>query len=182
MVTLLIIAAAAAVAGAATAGTSAYMQNQNAQAQAKSQRKMAEWQQQVDEQQADAARKQVRLKAQRMLNAQASKAGGAGVVSAEGSLLENQLEAASLSQYEEDLAAYNHELSSQTHGFEGKLFRNQEKRLKDQAWLNVGLATTSSLAGSASSIASSYGSGGKGGSVATQRTGGTLSAGGEYIG
>jgi hypothetical protein len=140
----IVVAAVAAVA----AGAGAYMQAEEAKAQAKSQRRMAEWQQEVEQQQSEAARKQVRLKSQRFLDAQASKAGRAGVVAGEGSLLESQLEAASLAQYEEDLAAFTHELGAKTHGFEAKLFRNQQKRIQANQWVGVTLATASSAASS----------------------------------
>src|SRR5262245_59382580 len=138
-ITAAIIAAAAVAAVAA--GASAYMASENAARQAKARKNMADWQQKVEDQQADAARKQARLKADRMLNAQASKAGGAGVVAGEGSLLTDQLEAASLAQYEEDLAAYGHELNSQTHGFESKLFGDEYHHIKSQQPYAVGLAT-----------------------------------------
>ena len=94
--TILIAGLVAAAVAAASAGAQMYMQSEAQAAQASQQRKMAEWQQQAEADQAEAARKQVRLRAQRYLNAQASKAGGAGVVAGEGSLLVNQLEAASL--------------------------------------------------------------------------------------
>src|SRR2546422_9798072 len=112
---------------------------------------MSEWQQQAEADQAEAARKQVRLRAQRYLNAQASKAGGAGVVAGEGSLLVNQLEAASLSQYEEDLAAMGHEINSKTHGFEAKLFRQSQNRIESNEWIGVGIAAGSSAASSLAS-------------------------------
>lgn len=157
----------AAVVAAVAAGASAYMTVDAQKDAAKQQRKMSEWQQETEAKQAEASRKQVRLRAQRMLNAQASKAGGAGVVAGEGSLLADQLEAASLAQYEEDLAAYGHELAGQTRGFEGKLFRATEKKLARTQWVGTGLA----VAGSASSSASSYYGGrssGTGQTVATQ--------------
>ena len=176
---IIIVAAVAAVA----AGASAYMASENAQAQAKAQRNMADWQEKVEEQQAEAARKQVRLKAQRMLNAQASKAGGAGVVAGEGSLLTDQLEAASLSQYEEDLAGYSHELGAQTHRFESKLFRNQLNRIKSQEWIGVGLAAGGSAASSYSSYLNRTGGSGNGsGTGSTGTTVATSGAGGGGFG
>jgi len=168
--TAIIIAAAVA---AVAAGASAYMASEAAADQAKSQKRMADWQEKVENQQAEAARKSVRLKAQRMLRSQASKAGGAGVAAGEGSLLTNQLEAASLSQYDEDLAAYSHELAGQTRGYESKLFKHQLSRIESQKWLSVGLASASSAASSYSSYSSKGSSGGqttttpKGSTVAT---------------
>jgi hypothetical protein len=146
-----IAAVVAAVVAAAAAGASTYMASEQQAQQARDQRKMADWQQRVEAEQAEAARKQVQLRAQRHLNAQAAKAGGAGVVSGEGSLLIDQLEAASLSQYEEDLAAYGHQMNSATHGFESKLFKRRESEIRaNQGW-QVGLATGSSLLSSYSS-------------------------------
>jgi hypothetical protein len=138
----IIVAAVAAIA----AGGSAYMQSENAAAQARDARKRADWQRTVEEQQAEAARKQARMKAQRHLNAQAAKAGGAGVVAGEGSLLVDQLEAASMAQYEEDLAAYGHQLGAQGHGFESKLFKTQESRITGTMPYAVGLSAGSAAA------------------------------------
>jgi len=103
MATTAIIIAAAVTAVAAGAG--AYMQSESAAAQVKAAERRSDWQQQVELQQTEVARRQVQAKTHRMLNAQASKAGNAGVVAGEGSLLTDQLESASLAQYDEDLAA-----------------------------------------------------------------------------
>jgi hypothetical protein len=161
---------AAAVVAAVVAGTGAYMASEARQQQVDDQKKMSRWQQDVEEQQAAAVRKQVRLKAERHLNAQAARAGGAGVVAAEGSLLVNQLEAASLAQYEEDLAAYGHDLSALTRGYETKLFKNQARRLRSTQYAEVGL---SAAAAGSSAYASGIGSTPKsttGNTVATSGT------------
>lgn len=134
----------AAAVAAVAAGASAYMQSQQQQAAARAQRNQARFQEESEKQQAEAARKQVRLRAQRFLNAQAAKAGAAGVVAGEGSLLVNQLEAASLAQYEEDLAAFGHELQSTTRGFEARLFKAQERSIRSNRGISTGLAFTGS--------------------------------------
>jgi hypothetical protein len=112
----------------------------------------------------------VRLKAQRLLNAQAAKAGKAGVVAGEGSLLINQAEAASLAQYEEDLAAYGHELQANMHGYQSRL-------LKANAPGAGTMAVETALA-AGSSAASSYSSYGYGGN---KGRGGSIATGGDYM-
>jgi hypothetical protein len=170
----------AAVVAAVAAGASTYMaseaaaeQNREQSRMAKRQAEVAQWQKEVEEQQAESARKQTRLKAQRMLNSQAAKAGAAGVVAGEGSLLVNQLDAASLAQYEEDLAAYGHklnaqgaEITSESHTFESRLFKARASNIEANMPLNVGL---SAAAAGASSYASSY-KGSSGSTVATQKS------------
>jgi sortase (surface protein transpeptidase) len=131
------------------AGASAYMQSESSAEQSRNQKKAAEMQAQAEQAQGESARKNARLKAQRHLNAQASKAGGAGVVAGEGSLMVNQLEAASLAQYEEDLAAYGHEISSNLYGYQANLFGHQARR---QSGMSVPLG----LLAAGSSAASSY--------------------------
>jgi hypothetical protein len=189
IVAAVIVAAVAAVA----AGASAYMASEQQAQAAKTAKKQARWQQEVEQwnkdakmKEAEAARKQQRLKASRLLNAQASKAGRAGVVAGEGSLLANQLEAASLAQYEEDLAAYESEVGAQVHGirkttagFEESIFKGQEKSIRQNQWIGVTLATV----GSAASSYSSYG-GKTGGSGSYQRASspsGASSVGGSQI-
>ena len=157
---LLIAAGIAAVA----AGTAAYLQSEEAARQRRSAAKMAELQQQAEDANAEAARKNSRLKSRRMLNAQASKAGGAGVVAGEGSLFVNQMEAASLAQYEEDLAAYGHEINSNLYGYQSKLFKNDARRIQGSA------VYTSLLAGAQAGASTYFSGGGKiggGGTVAT---------------
>jgi len=156
MATVLVILAAAAVVSAAAAGYSAYAANEARQDAAKQNKKVARWQQEVEEAQSQAARKQVELKSRRFLNQQSARAGGAGVAAGEGSLLVNQMEAASLAQYEADLAAYGHDLSAQTHGFESRLFKRQQVRAQNSMYAEVGVATGGSLAGSTGSIATGY--------------------------
>src|SRR5262245_25907440 len=159
-----------AVVAAAAAGASTYMASEQAASQARDQRRRAQWQQKIEEDQAAAARRQVELRAQRHLNAQAAKAGGAGVVAGESSLLVDQLEAASMSQYEEDLAAFGHELASKTHGFESKLFKRQERDIRAtepySIGISAGVAGASSYYGSMSKSSTPKGSGT---TVATQK-------------
>jgi hypothetical protein len=146
-----------------------YMQSEQAAEQAKQEKKRADWQQQVEAQQSDAARKQARIRSQRRLDAQASKAGGAGVVAGEGSLLVDQLEAASMAQYEEDLAAYSHDLNAKTAGFESKLFKQRYQTIKAYQPWEVGLTTLST--GVSTYYGMSSKSGGSGKTVATQKQG-----------
>jgi hypothetical protein len=167
----IVAAVIVAAVAAAAAGYSAYQQSEAQAYQAKQQKKMAQWQQQVEEwnadladKEAEAARKQARLKSSRLLNAQAARAGRAGVVDGEGSLLVSQMEAASMAQYEEDLAAFGkkmeakgHRINATTSGFEASLFKGQEKYIRRNQALNVTVATVGSLA-------SSYGSYSGGGS------------------
>jgi len=158
----IVAAIVVAAVAAAAAGYSAYANSEQAAYAAKQQRKMSEWQQQVEEwnadvaeKEAEAARKQARLKSQRLLNAQAARAGRAGVVAGEGSLLVSQMEAASLAQYDEDLAAFSkkleakgHRINATTSGFEGSLFKGQEKYIRSNQWIGVTVATASSAASS----------------------------------
>ena len=67
MATTAIIIAAAVTAVAAGAG--AYMQSESAAAQVKAAERRSDWQQQVELQQAEVARRQVQAKTHRMLNA-----------------------------------------------------------------------------------------------------------------
>ena len=160
----------AAVIAAAAAGASAYMASEEAARQQRQQAKMAQMQEEAEANQALAARKNSRLKSQRMLRSQASKAAGSGVVAGEGSLFANQMEAASLSQYEEDLAAYGHEITSGLYGYQAKLFKSNAKRIASRA------PYTSALAGAQAGASTYFGGGGSfgGRTVATSGGGGTL--------
>jgi hypothetical protein len=170
----------AVVVAAAAAGASAYMASEAQADAAREQKKMArrqaevaDWQKKAEEQQAEAARKQARLRASRILNSQASKAGAAGVVASEGSLLTNQMEAASLAQYDEDLAAYSHrlnaagaEITADTHRYESRIFGARAANIKANQWLNVGISAAG--AGASAYTSSGMGRSGGGGTVATQ--------------
>ncbi len=94
---------------------------------------MAQLQEQAELANAEAQRKNSKLKSQRFLNSQASKAAKSGVVAGEGSLFENQMEAASMSQYEADLAAYGHEISSNLYGYQAKLFKSDARSTMQMA-------------------------------------------------
>ncbi|MGH6692026.1 MAG: hypothetical protein ACREF4_15260, partial [Gammaproteobacteria bacterium] len=128
-------------------------------------------------------REQVVEQARRMLNKQGSQAGMAGVVAFEGSLLENQLEAASLAEYNAQLAEmeprmdamrlrrggqvaeFRGELSAGLNDFQSKLFRGRASESKTYG----GYATIASgAAAGVSGAASFYTAGAFGGGGATR--------------
>ena len=162
--TLATIAIIAAVVAAGAAGYGAYASNEAAQDQAKAQKRAARQQAEAETAAGEARRKQARMKYERFRDTQRSRAGAAGVVVGEGSLLEGQMEAAQLAQYEADLAAYGHELSSQRASFEEKIFGWRARKLADSQYMNTGIAVGSSLASSyLSGAGKGLGGGGGGG-------------------
>lgn len=146
------------------AGAGAYLQSEAAADANRQQKRSAELQADAEQKQGEAARKNARMRAERHLRSQASKAGGAGVVAGEGSLLALQMEAGSLAQYEEDLAAFGHEIRSNLHGFEAKLFGRQA-RINSSQSLTLGLLAAGGTAGAGAGKL-----GGSGKTAATQES------------
>jgi hypothetical protein len=159
----------AAVVAAAAAGAGMYMQSEAQAAQQRSAAKLARLQEEAELANAEAARKNSKLKSDRFLRSQMSKAGKAGVVAGEGSLFVNQMEAASLAQYEEDLAARGHEIDSRRYGYEAKLFNHGARATMARAPYSALVSGAAAGFGTYSAGGGSYGFG-SGSTVATQRS------------
>lgn len=156
MAVAITVAIVAAVVAAAAAGYGSYASSQAAAQNARMQKKAAQLQAEQEAAAGEARRKQIALKHKRFAASARARAGGSGVFVGEGSLLEGQMEAANLAEYEAQLAAYPHELASQRASFESKIFGVQQRRAEDSA---LSGAVISGVGAGASSLASSYGSG-----------------------
>jgi len=132
-----------------------YMQSQAAAEQADAQKKAARQQAEAEAAAGEARRKQVLYNAQRQEKSMLGRQGAAGVQIDEGSLLENEMAFASAAEYDAQLAAYPHALASQAADYQSKLFGYSANRARSMAWVNTGLAVTSSLASSYGSYGSS---------------------------
>lgn len=164
MSVILIAAIAAAVVAAAAAGYGAYSQNEAAQQQAKAQKRAARQNEEAEAAAGKARRKQAEAKYERYRDSQRSRAGAAGVFAGEGSLLEGQMEAANLAEYDAALAEYPHQLAENRANFEKKIFGWQARNLASTQLTGTVIATGSSLASSYGSVAKAYSGGGGGGS------------------
>lgn len=163
--TAAIVSAVAIAASAAAAGYSAYQaseaqaddaraRKQDARAQAFASKMHAD----AEAEAAEARRQQVQLQYQRHRDSQRSKAAAAGVSISSGSLLEGQMEAAALAEYEAQLAEHPHQIQSQASRYQEKLFgwRASTVRPGPNTALNVGIATGSSLAAGYGSFYKDY--------------------------
>jgi len=119
-------------------------------------------------------REQTEEHTRRMLRRQGSQAGVAGVVAFEGSLLENQLEAASLGEYNAQLAemepkqdaerlrrgagmtTFRGGLSASLNEFQGKLFRNRAGETEKYGMYSTIATGLSASATGATSLAKAY--------------------------
>jgi len=157
MATAAIVAAIViAVVAAAAASYATYSANQAAQQQAKLAKKAATQRAEAEAAAGAARRRQAELRAKRFQEQQRSRAGAAGVRVGEGSLLEGQMEAASLAEYDAQLAEYPHQLAEQKDRFEAKIFGFKQRQLQENLWKDTVISGV--LAGG-SSLASSYGKG-----------------------
>jgi hypothetical protein len=145
---LSVLAIVAAVVSAAATAYGTYAAQQAQAQQAKAAQRAAQMQADAEAAAAEARRRQKKAEAERFLRSQLSRAGAAGVQIGEGSLLEGQMEAASLAEYEANLAAYPHVLSSQRESYRSKIFGLEARRASSGALLNSAIAGFSSLAAS----------------------------------
>jgi type II secretory pathway pseudopilin PulG len=149
--------------GVLAAGGAAYMQSEAAAEQARGQKRMAKHQAEAERAAGDARRRQVEFDTQRKMRSFRSREAAAGVQIGEGSLLEQEMQFASDSEYAAQIAQYPHTVRADIDEYQGRLFGSQERRINQTKWLNTGLAA----AGTGASAYGAYAGRGRGSTLST---------------